>query len=562
MNMDDVFGKIDLDATVEKFGEVKSGLSRVLVTCPVCLMQRETSFRCVRGSIKKFGDCLCSKCRAASAEIRVNKSRNTKKLWDDPNYRTSVVNGVRETWNDERRNSQSNIAKELWNNDEYRDKIVCMSLKLHQEKTYSDKFASAMQRLWGSKQHVDKIREMNKSLWDEEKRCEQSSLMVDKWKSGFGSYLRGILSSDDSKEHKKEVAHVLWSNLEYRRRQSDAVKQLWRNQTYRNKITEAARRQWENVEFRNKFAATCSNFLLSGKRSKPEIITKKLLDVMGIDSIEQKNIGPYIFDFYIPSFDMFIEVQGEYWHSSPDVQRKDTAKFSYLERAFPHAKILYLYERDFLNPSIIKQKLMDGIYGDNVEQILTDFSFNDIRIDTAGIDESRDFLNSFHYAQFGRTAKIIFGAYLDNKIIAVCKFSTPIRKEVATSISKKFSEVLELDRMCIHPKRHKKNFASWFISKCSKMTFDLFNKVTTLVSFADLTYGHIGSIYKSSNWKQVGIVKPDYYYVNEDGWMMHKKTLYSHAMKMGKKEREYAEEFRYTRIMGKEKIKFVFECKV
>jgi len=556
INMDDVFQHIDLNDTIKKFGEIKSGKSRVLLTCRICTTQRETSVRCVKLAVKKFGDCLCSKCRSASEEIISNRSRNMKKLWEDDKYRANIINSEKRVWDEERRNTQSIASRQLWENDRYKEKIINTALRMHKEKDYSSKYSLAMQQLWDDPQYSSKMKKLSKLSWDEERRSKQSNIMINRWRSEFGDHLRGILKGDNSRDHKRSITYLLWNDPEYRQTQSEAIKRLWANPEYKLKKVESARRQWQNNEFRDQFAKVRSQFLLSGKRSSIEIITKKLLDIMNVNSVEQRNIGPYVFDFYIPSFDVYIECQGEYWHSLPNAKRNDAAKFSYLEKSCPSSRIIYLHERDFLNPFIVKQKIMNELYGRGEEK-LVDFNFNDIKIKITNINKSCEFLNSFHYAQYGRAAKIIFGAYACDELLAICKFSTPVRKEVATSISKKFSEVLELDRFCIHPRRHKKNFASWFVSRCSDMVFESFNKISTLVSFADLTYGHTGSIYRSSNWKQICTIAPDYYYIDKNGWMMHKKTLYTHAVKMGKKEREYAEEFGYTKVLGKEKIKFV-----
>jgi hypothetical protein len=140
----------------------------------------------------------------------------------------------------------------------------------------------------------------------------------------------------------------------------------------------------------------------------------------------------------------------------------------------------------------------------------------------------------------------MFGAFLNDELIAVCKFASVVRKEVATSMNLKTSEVLELDRFCIHPNYQKKNFASWFLSRCTKLIND--SKITHLVSFADSTFGHIGTIYKAANWMKIGTVKPSYHYVDSTGWVLHKKTLWDHAKKMGKSEVEYAEENGYQKV--------------
>src|SRR5690606_35250900 len=147
----------------------------------------------------------------------------------------------------------------------------------------------------------------------------------------------------------------------------------------------------------------------------------------------------------------------------------------------------------------------------------------------------------------------------NDTLIAICKFTSVIRKEVATSMNLKTSEVLELDRFCIHPQYQKENFASWFISRCVKLIDD--PKITHLISFADSTFGHSGTIYKAANWKQVSIVKPSYHYVNKDGLTLHKKTLYNHARSMKKTESEYAGEYGYQKVYGKEKTKFILKLK-
>jgi len=49
------------------------------------------------------------------------------------------------------------------------------------------------------------------------------------------------------------------------------------------------------------------------------------------------------------------------------------------------------------------------------------------------------------------------------------------------------------------------------------------------------------------------------WYVSEDGWVIHKKTLYEHAVKMGLKEKEYANLKEYKRVYGKKKLRFIYK---
>ena len=79
-----------------------------------------------------------------------------------------------------------------------------------------------------------------------------------------------------------------------------------------------------------------------------------------------------------------------------------------------------------------------------------------------------------------------------------------------------------------------------------------------LISFADSTYGHSGTIYKAAGWIFDGIVKPDYHYVGIDGWKMHKRTLWSHSSKMKMSEKEYATKFGFEAVFGGEKFRYLF----
>ena len=132
----------------------------------------------------------------------------------------------------------------------------------------------------------------------------------------------------------------------------------------------------------------------------------------------------------------------------------------------------------------------------------------------------------------------------------------PTRFESATCEGYKYKETMELARFCIAPSYHKKNFASWFLSRATNEIFKD-ESVKAIMSFADLTLGHNGSIYLACNWKLVHTVPPDYWYVNGDNHFMHKRTLYGYAVKMSLKEADFAMKFGYDKVMGKGKLKFI-----
>jgi len=132
---------------------------------------------------------------------------------------------------------------------------------------------------------------------------------------------------------------------------------------------------------------------------------------------------------------------------------------------------------------------------------------------------------------------------------------SPLPRQNITIGEYKASEVRDLSRFCINPKYQKKNFGTWFLSRAIKM---LSPEYRCIVAYADTTFNHSGAIYKAANFTLDKVVRPDYWYVSEDGWVMHKKTLYNHAVSLGMIESEFAAENEYTKVWGKEKLRFVF----
>jgi hypothetical protein len=147
---------------------------------------------------------------------------------------------------------------------------------------------------------------------------------------------------------------------------------------------------------------------------------------------------------------------------------------------------------------------------------------------------------------------------LDGALISVCKFNTTTRQSTAASLGYKCYEVLELDRFCIHPSYHKKNFASWFLSRCVRSAFDSDSSLKCLVSFADPTYGHSGTIYKAANWTLKGKTNSSYHYMDHLGVPINKKRIYDFAQKLRMTESEYVALHNLEKFKELPKIRYVF----
>ena len=191
-----------------------------------------------------------------------------------------------------------------------------------------------------------------------------------------------------------------------------------------------------------------------------------------------------------------------------------------------------------------------------------DVSFSVADVDVAvsdGLLAVVSFLESHHYAGYGRHGTVNVVGTVGGSIVAAAKFASPVRKEVATSIGLNYRDVMELDRMCIRPDCHLKNFASWFLSRAVKVMSVRFPSIGHVVSFADPEQGHSGTIYLAANWKDLGYGSRSYTYVAPDGSKIHKKTVYNGAKSRGLKESEFASSLGYVKSHTVAKRKFLFK---
>lgn len=62
---------------------------------------------------------------------------------------------------------------------------------------------------------------------------------------------------------------------------------------------------------------------MSNKMTAPEREFEKMLKEIGVEYELQKVVESKIFDFYIPSKNMIVEVDGDYWHANPMIYESE-----------------------------------------------------------------------------------------------------------------------------------------------------------------------------------------------------------------------------------------------
>ena len=330
---------------------------------------------------------------------------------------------------------------------------------------------------------------------------------------------------------------------------SEQMKKLWSNPSYVRKMSNGY------TSIKEKMAFLSQNQL--GKISSIQKILYSILDDLQIKYEKEKTIGFWTYDCYLTDYNIIIECQGDYWHNLKKAQINDTAKATYLNKYFPHLRVKHIWEHEFMFKNRIIELIKYWTNKKDHEQI--DFSFKSITINKISDEQAKLFIAKYHY--FGRIGKcsIKYGAFLNNNMIGICAFASITRNESATRLGLKSNQIRELTRFCVHPQYQKRNLASWFLSKCIILIKNEIPNLKSLISFSDKTYNHYGTIYKATNWILDGQIKPDYWYQDKHGYIMHKKTLWDHASKMGIKEKEYSEQHGFIQVWGKEKNRFIYK---
>lgn len=402
-----------------------------------------------------------------------------------------------------------------------------------------------------------------KTRWTDEYRNKHKQAMQNKWQTlEYNKKMEEWHSSDEAKKIKSENTKKLWQNDEFKKqiikgneianrseethqKRSNHSKKLWQNQEFRNKMTEMSQKLWQNDEYKSKIANSSQPII-----SKQHQTAMSILDDMNVKYVSEYKLGPWTFDIYIPNNNLLVEINGDWIHSQPHKQKADKAKATYIELYSPKLSLKYIWEHEFYTEGRVKSSLE---YWTNTQNNKVEFEFDDITIKEATYDEASEFINKYHYiGNIGRRGQYI-GGYIGDKLVAISVFSNCTRKEVATSDNLDYNTTVELSRFCIRPEYHKYNFASWLLSRLVKLV----NK-KHIVAFSDSSFNHLGTIYKASNWEYLRNVPPDYWYVDKDGWVMHKKTLWNRATNLKLSELEYAEQKGYKKIWGKEKNKFLY----
>lgn len=122
--------------------------------------------------------------------------------------------------------------------------------------------------------------------------------------------------------------------------------------------------EWSKIAQKNS-----SKSALSLGQTRPQLKINELLDSIGIQYINEYNITYYSVDNYLPEYNLFIEVMGDFWHCSPikydkplfqqqkNAIHRDRAKNTYIKNQY-NLNVLYLWEKDINEDIELCKKLI------------------------------------------------------------------------------------------------------------------------------------------------------------------------------------------------------------
>lgn len=153
-----------------------------------------------------------------------------------------------------------------------------------------------------------------------------------------------------------------------------------------------------------------------------------------------------------------------------------------------------------------------------------DVEVNKIKVSEISCKEARKYIASFHYSKtMPDSSKFCFAGYYEGEIIGVVVYGMGAGKSQYTSVISDIQngEYIELTRLwCANDMP--KNTESKIIGQSLKM---LPKEIKLVISFADSSKQHCGTIYQATNWNYLGCNSGGKVLVCEDGIVKHTRLL-------------------------------------
>lgn len=168
--------------------------------------------------------------------------------------------------------------------------------------------------------------------------------------------------------------------------------------------------------------------------------------------------------------------------------------------------------------------IFDYLYVEEKEGPVLSKKTNNYTVAVMKYKEAREYIKANHYSKGCHNgASPNFGLYDQGKLIGCLMFATPCSENVRASVFgvDYKNHVTELHRLHILDCTPK-NTESWFIAEVFRILKKIKPQIWAVISFADSTEGHEGTIYKATNAYRLGITGTESrFFIDETGRLRH-----------------------------------------
>lgn len=136
--------------------------------------------------------------------------------------------------------------------------------------------------------------------------------------------------------------------------------------------------------------------------------------------------------------------------------------------------------------------------------------------------QGKDFIRKHHYSRSCHNGPMCWGLFEQGSLIGVLAFATPNSENVRRSVfgPGRESEVTELHRLVVLDGTPT-NTESWFIARAIEGLRVYRPQYRAVLSFADGTEGHVGTIYQASNALYLGTTGRARFFRDPEGRLRH-----------------------------------------
>lgn len=179
---------------------------------------------------------------------------------------------------------------------------------------------------------------------------------------------------------------------------------------------------------------------------------------------------------------------------------------------------------------------------------------NDLRIDWATYEAAKYACENWHYSRCTPKSKQAWiGVWEREKFIGIVSFGRSTTPYLGDAYGLKTTECVELTRIAL--RKHESS-----VSRIMAIAFKLIKKqspgLRLLISLADPSQGHIGSVYQAANWIYVGRSSKCLQYFYNGKWRndtpLHKLLVAKPSLKSRLKTREIEGKYKYLMPLDNE----------